>query len=364
MKKVMVAMSGGVDSSVALALLVAQGYDCVGVTLKLYNNDDIGAAAPGKTCCTQNDAEDAALVAAKLNVRHYVYNYAERFRKDVVDRFVSSYLAGETPNPCIDCNRYIKFSALAAFSEQLGCDFFATGHYARTAFNPQTSRYELFRNPTGKDQSYVLYALTQRQLSRVLFPLGDLDKTAVRGIAREYGFINGDKPDSQDICFIPDGDHAGFIRRYMADSGDSLPTAGVFLDINGNILGGHDGQYRFTVGQRKGTGVSFGTPLYVAGKDARSNTVTLAPAEHLLHSSLTVRDVNWIAFEHPAASLSCTAKIRYHGKDFPCTVHPQTDETLSVIFDQPVRAPAPGQAVAFCDGDRILGGGTINNIQS
>jgi tRNA-specific 2-thiouridylase len=358
-KKVMVAMSGGVDSSVALALLVEQGFDCVGVTLKLYDNDGIGdMKTQSKTCCSLSDAEDAALVAAKLNIRHYVYNYKERFRQDVMDRFVASYLAGETPNPCIDCNRYIKFSALSEFSEALGCDFFATGHYANVQYNTKTSRYELFRNPTGKDQSYVLYALTQKQLSRVMFPLGELEKNTVRGIARKYGFINGDKPDSQDICFIPNGDHAAFIRAYAGIS----DNPGDFLDINNNIIGRHDGQYRYTIGQRKGTGVSFGRPLYVAEKNAQNNTVTLAPAQHLLHKTLTARDVNWIAFENLASPLPCTAKIRYHGADFRCTVYPQEKGTLQVVFDAPVRAPTPGQAIVFCDGDLILGGGTIDKV--
>jgi tRNA-specific 2-thiouridylase len=276
-----------------------------------------------------------------------------------MDRFVSSYLAGETPNPCIDCNRYIKFSALSEFSEVLGCDFFATGHYAKSAFNTKTSRYELFRNSTGKDQSYVLYALTQKQLSRVIFPLGDSEKNDVRGIARKYEFINGEKPDSQDICFIPNGDHAAFIRAYVGIA----DNPGNFLDISNNIIGKHDGQYRYTIGQRKGTGVSFGTPLYVAKKNAQNNTVTLAPPEFLLRKALTVRDVNWIAFENLASPLPCTAKIRYHGADFPCTVHPQANGVFSVVFDQPVRAPSPGQAIVFCDGDLILGGGTIDKIE-
>jgi len=347
-KKVLVAMSGGVDSSAAAALLQRQGYACDGAMLKLLPGDD-------SKCCSAEDAEAARAAALRLGMNFYVFNETERFRREVVDRFISEYCAGRTPNPCIDCNRCLKFGALLDRALVLGYDYLATGHYARVDYDEPSGRYRLLRGrDRRKDQSYVLYQLTQRQLAHLLLPVGEYDKPAVRELARRADLLNADRADSQDICFVPDGDYAGFLER----SGVEL-IPGDFVDGAGNVLGRHRGLPRYTTGQGKGLGVSLGRHVYVLGKDPAANTVTLGDDAELYSSALTACRVNWIAGETPAGPIRCTAKTRYSQTESPALAEPLPGERLRVVFDEPQRAITAGQAVVLYDGDAVLGGGTI-----
>lgn len=357
-KKVMLAMSGGVDSSCALILLLRQGYEVIGATMQLYDNEDIGLK--GKTCCSLNDVEDARAVASRFNVPHYVFNFKDRFKRDVIDRFNSEYLKGHTPNPCIDCNRFLKFEALSERAEMMECDYIATGHYARIELDSSSGRYLLKKAVSGgesnkKDQSYVLYNLTRRQLAHTLFPLGLMEKNEVRRIAEENGLVNHDKPDSQDICFVPDGDYAGFIQKYTG----IVPQAGNVTDKNGNVLGRHKGIINYTVGQRKGLGIAFGKPMYVIGKNADDNTVTVGESGDLYSDALIADELNWISIDKITDSLKCKAKTRYSQTEKECTVYPLDGSRVRVVFDEPQRAIAKGQRVVFYDDDIVIGGGVI-----
>lgn len=347
-KKVLVAMSGGVDSSAAAALLVQQGYDCDGAMLKLAPNED-------SRCCSADDAEDARQAATRLGMRFYVFNETDRFRRCVMDRFTAEYAAGRTPNPCIDCNRELKFGALLDRALTLGYDYIATGHYARVAYDAESGRYRLLRGAERrKDQSYVLYQLTQHQLAHLLLPVGDYDKPAIRDKAREAGLDNADKGDSQDICFVPDGDYVTFLQR----QGLTL-TPGDFLDEAGRVLGRHRGLPCYTIGQGKGLGVAVGRHVYVLEKDRDRNAIVLGDDAALYASSLLASHVNWISGQIPAAPVRCAAKTRYSQVETPCTAYPLPDGGLRVVFDQPQRAITAGQAVVLYDGDEVLGGGTI-----
>ncbi len=357
-KKVMLAMSGGVDSSCSLLLLKKAGYEVIGATMQLYDNKDIGVES--KTCCSLSDVEDAKAVASRYNVPHYVFNFKERFNQDVIGRFNSEYLKGCTPNPCIDCNRFLKFDALLERAVMMECDYIATGHYARIEYDESTGRYLLKKavsreGGNKKDQSYVLYNLTQKQLSRTLFPLGTMEKSDVRKLAEENGLVNYDKPDSQDICFVPNGNYAEFIQQYTGIK----PTAGDVVDKNGNVLGRHSGMINYTIGQRKGLGIAFGKPMYVIGKNAENNTVTVGESSDLYSDSLIAGELNWISVENPSESFECKAKTRYSQTEQPCTVYPQKDGTVKVVFEQPQRAITKGQRAVFYDGDTIIGGGVI-----
>lgn len=344
-------MSGGVDSSVAALLMVRAGYVCMGVTMKLWSGETAGE----KTCCTADDAMDARSVAMRLGMPFYVFNMTGDFQREVVDRFVSIYEAGLTPNPCIDCNRYMKFSRLLEKGRILGCDVIATGHYARIERDPG-GRWLLKKAAHGeKDQSYVLYMLTQDQLAHTRFPLGDLRKDQVRALAEENGFLNAHKRDSQDICFVPDGDYAAFIRGY---TGKDYPP-GDFVDETGSILGRHRGIIGYTVGQRRGLGVSGGHRLYVGSKNCRDNTVTLTDNDRLFARRLLAGDINLIAVDRLEGPLRCRARIRYKQAEQPATAIQTGPDELTVVFDEPQRAIAPGQAVVLYDGDTVLGGGTI-----
>ena len=353
MEKVLIAMSGGVDSSVAAFLMKEQGCQCIGATMKLFHNEDIGVKAT-KTCCSLEDGEDARLVALRLGIPYYVFNFSDDFKGQVIDRFISSYARGATPNPCIDCNRYLKFERLYERARILGCDAIVTGHYAR--IEQENGRWLLKKAlDESKDQSYVLYSLTQEQLAHTRFPLGALHKSETRRIAEEQGFYNADKPDSQDICFVPDGDYAAFIARY---TGHDRP-AGDFVDESGHVLGRHKGIVHYTVGQRKGLGIAADAPLYVKRIDAQENRVVLGGNESLFSRSLTAQDFNWIAFDVPPRELRVTARVRYHQREQAASVTVLEDGRVPLLFDEPQRAITPGQAVVLYDSDTVLGGGTI-----
>lgn len=350
MKRVLIAMSGGVDSSVAAYLLREQGYECIGVTMKLYDN---GTAGQGHTCCSIDDIEDARSVAFRLGIPHHVFDFTEQFESKVIQKFVSAYECGETPNPCIDCNRYMKFDLLLNRARQLGCDAVATGHYAR--IERESGRWMLKKAlDTDKDQSYVLYAMTQEQLAHTLFPLGGLTKPQVRKIAEEQGFLNARKHDSQDICFVPDGDYVHFLEQYTGKQ----YAQGALLDEQGKVLGTHRGAAAYTIGQRRGLGLAMPHPVYVCRKCMRDNTVTVGPEQSLYSSELTAKDWNWVTApaEHP---FTASVKVRYRQQEQSAVVYPQEDGTVRIAFARVQRAVAPGQAAVLYDGERVLGGGTI-----
>ena len=353
MMKVLIAMSGGVDSSVAAKLLCDEGYECIGCTMKLYDNCDAGLPR-GRTCCSLDDVEDARSVAFSLGMRYYVFNFKDDFREKVIKKFASGYLRGQTPNPCIDCNRYMKFDKLFERAKLLGCDKIATGHYARIEFDGR--KYQLKKAlDKSKDQSYVLYMLTQEQLAHTLFPLGSLHKTDTRAIADTAGLSSAHKPDSQDICFVPDGDYTAFIERITKNK----PRPGKFIHQNGQVLGTHQGLIHYTIGQRKGLGIAYEYPLYVIDKDIASNTVILGPNDALFQKALLAENCNLIAIDKLEAPLRVTAKTRYRQKDVPAVIEPLANGKIKVTFDEPQRAITPGQAVVFYDGDYVVGGGII-----
>ena len=351
--KALIAMSGGVDSSVAAYLTKEMGYDCVGCTMKLFENEDAGVPKD-KACCSLEDSEDARSVAYRIGMPFYVFNFKEEFRRTVIDAFVDSYRHGRTPNPCIDCNRYLKFGKLFQRAQELGCDVVVTGHYAR--IGKQGEKYVLRKAlDESKDQSYVLYSLTQEQLAHTLFPLGGMPKTETRAIAEREGFLNANKPDSQDICFVPDGDYAGFISRFAGIT----PEEGDFLDLSGKVLGRHKGVISYTVGQRKHLGISLGKPAYVVSKDAAANTVTLGDESDLYTKTLIADDFNLISVAELTEPMRVTAKTRYSQHEQPAVVTCLGDGRYMVEFDEPQRAVTSGQAVVLYDGDIVVGGGTI-----
>lgn len=346
-------MSGGVDSSVAALLLREQGYDCVGCTMKLYGNEDTGLPRR-RTCCSLDDVEDARAAAFRLGIPYYVFNFKDSFRALVMEKFASSYENGLTPNPCIDCNRFLKFGRLLERAAVLGCSHIATGHYAR--IEERSGRYYLKKAlDETKDQSYFLYSMTQEQLAHTLFPLGGLHKSEVRRIAGGHGLVNAEKPDSQDICFVPDGDYAAAVERISGRPG----RPGPFVDRDGNILGKHRGIIHYTVGQRRGLGISSAEALYVCKISARENTVTLGGNDDLFRTCADTGEFHWIAGEAPDGPVRCAVKLRSCQAERPATAVPTGEDTVRIVFDEPQRAVAPGQAAVLYDGDTVLGGGVI-----
>lgn len=351
--KALIAMSGGVDSSLAAKLMKDKGFDCIGCTMKLYHNEDAGIES-SRTCCSLDDVEDARSVAYKLGMPFYVFNFTDAFRDTVIRKFIESYENGITPNPCIDCNRYMKFDKLYERAKTLGCDYIVTGHYAR--IEEQAGKFVLKKAlDETKDQSYVLYFMTQEQLAHTMFPLGSMQKTEVRAIAEESGFVNADKPDSQDICFVPNGDYASVIELQTGKES----AEGNFVDKQGNNLGRHKGVIHYTIGQRKGLGVSSTEPLYVCNICPKDGNVVLGSNDDLFSREADVSDFNWISGEVPGSEFRCKAKIRYRQPEQWVTVIPTGADTVHIVFDEPQRAITPGQAAVFYDGDTVLGGGTI-----
>lgn len=353
-KKAVIAMSGGVDSSVAAYLMKKDGFDCIGVTMKLFHNEDIEVSRE-KTCCSLDDVNDAQRVAFAMDMPHYVFNFSDEFKEKVIDRFVAAYENGETPDPCIDCNRYLKFDKLYHRARELDCDYIVTGHYARIELDRQSGRYLLKKAAyPEKDQSYVLYAMTQEQLAHTMFPLGNYTKPEIREIAEEQGFLNAKKHDSQDICFVPNGSYADFIEYYTKRT----YPGGDFVDTSGNVLGEHKGIIRYTIGQRKGLGISYTEPLYVLNIDKDKNTVTVGKDSELYSKRLTAGNINLISVEKIDKPMRVKAKIRYRHAEQDATVI-QVNDKLEVTFDEPQRAITRGQAVVLYDGDTVVGGGTI-----
>ena len=355
-KRVLVAMSGGVDSSVAAYLLKAQGYECIGVTMKLFGNETV-ALDEGHPCCTLDDVEDAKAVARRLGIPHHVFNFSADFEEKVILPFISSYEHGEVPNPCIECNRFLKFDKLYRRAQELGCGYIATGHYAQIVADKPGEFRMVKAADLSRDQSYVLYPIPRHQLSHTLFPLGGLTKTEVRTIAEEQGFVNARKHDSQDICFVPDGDYLSFMERY---TGKTYPE-GDILDQNGQVVGRHRGAAGLTIGQRRGVGVSSDARIYVCGKSMADNTVTVGPEEALYSGGCIARDWNWL-IPPPSGPVSDLAKTRYRQAEQPVTLLPEGG-TVHLTFAQPQRAITPGQAaVAYDENGTVLGGGTITEV--
>lgn len=346
-KKVLVGMSGGVDSAVSAYVLKAEGYDVTGVNCRFYDEDKDKISS---------DALDAQKVAEALGVPFEIFYYYDDFEKSVISSFISSYLKGETPNPCIECNKKLKFGKLLDSAIEKGFDYIATGHYARVEYDEKRGRYLLKKgSDESKDQSYVLYTLTQHQLSHTLFPLGDMTKSHARTLAEKMNFVNARKHDSQDICFIPDGDYASFIKGRL----DYTLPHGSFISKDGTVLGEHQGIIHYTVGQRKGLGIALGKPAFVLSKNAEDNTVVLGNNDELFSKELTARQVNLIAYESLSEPIRCKARIRYNAREQWATVTQTDDSHIHVLFDEAQRAIAKGQAVVLYDEDIVIGGGII-----
>ena len=343
MAKVMVAMSGGVDSSVAAALLLEQGYDVCGGTLILHDSDNVFG-----------EVEKAKSVCRALGIEHFVFDERELFKEKVIKHFALSYDGGFTPNPCIECNKHLKFGKLLEHALNLNCDYIATGHYSR--IDKVGERYAVVRpEDRKKDQTYVLWQLSQHQLSHMLMPLGEYTKDTVRKIAEKYGFVSASSKESQDICFVPDNDYVSFLEKYNG----SAFKKGEYTDIDGRVLGKHNGHQCYTVGQRKGLGIALGKPQFVISKDVTTNRVVLSDEEHLFKTKVYVKNINLMAAETLDQPIVCTAKLRYSAKDDACVVYKLNDDEALIEFKNPQRAPSPGQSAVFYDGKTVLGGAII-----
>ena len=357
-KKVAVGMSGGVDSSVAAYLLKEQGYDVIGVTMQIWQDETPEDIAENGGCCGLSAVEDARRVADVIGIPHYVMNFKREFKENVIDYFMDEYMHARTPNPCIACNRYVKWEALLDRAVAIGCDYIATGHYARV-LKLDNGRYAVCKSKTDKkDQTYALYNLTQEQLSRTLMPVGEYEKDEVRHIAESAGLITAHKPDSQEICFIPDNDYARYIEN---ESGRKFPE-GNFVDVNGNVLGRHKGIIHYTIGQRKGLNLPMGRPVFVLAIRPETNEVVIGDNEDTFHKALIASRVNYMSMESIDRPTKVNAKIRYSHKGAACTVEMTGKDEIKCTFDEPVRAITPGQAIVFYDGDIVVGGATIDKV--
>ncbi len=363
-----VAMSGGVDSSTVAAMLKSEGYELVGLTMQLWNQRRLAGkeGMPEETqgrCCSIDDVYDARRVAEDLDIPYYVVNHQERFERDVVRPFVKEYLAGRTPIPCSLCNDHLKFDQLLVTARQIGADRIATGHYARNEYDPERNRWILKRPAdSSKDQTYFLFGLTQEQLSRTLFPLGGYTKPRVREMAQELGIASANKPDSQEICFIPGGDYKKFIDAYLDEQGEEMPdSSGDLVTVGGEVIGHHGGVHNFTVGQRKGLGVESPTALYVIQIGGEGNKVKVGAEADLMQSTLRARRLNWISIPELRGEMRVKIKIRHRHEPSWATIRMDSpsNEELVAIFDEPARAVTPGQAAVFYDGDEVVGGGWI-----
>lgn len=354
--KVVVGMSGGVDSSMAAALLLKQGYDVIGVTLQVWRSGDVETP---KSCCSISAIDDARRVAYQLGIPHYVLNFRTLFEEKVVSYFTETYFQGETPNPCLACNRYIKFGELLRKAQGLGADYIATGHYAQIIRDPDSERFLLYKGAdAAKDQTYVLYTLTQEQLAHTLFPLAEYQKSQVRAMARDIGLVGvADKPDSQEICFVPNDDYVSFLRERAPER----IVPGNFVDQEGNVLGKHQGLVYYTVGQRKGLGITFGRPMFVVGFNFERQEVVLGEEKDVFTPVLWADDLHWIAISGLYSPLRVEAKVRYKAQPAPAWIYPEGSDgkEVRVEFDSPQRAATPGQAVVFHQGNAVVGGGRI-----
>lgn len=355
MKKAIIAMSGGVDSSVAALLAKDMGMECIGATMKLFSNEDAGVPR-AHSCCSLEDVEDARSVAYAIGIPYYVFQFTSRFHEDVIEPFIHAYENGMTPNPCIDCNKHLKFDKMLQRAREIGYDYVITGHYSQIEYDENRGRYLLRKAvDSTKDQSYVLYAMTQDQLAHTLFPLGGMTKQAVREIAAEHDFINAKKHDSQDICFVQNGSYADFIEQY---TGKKSPE-GDFLDKQGNVLGRHKGIIRYTIGQRKGLGLALPQPMYVCEINVQENTVVLGLEEDLLSTEVTIHNINLISTDNLYEPIQCCARTRYNSVEQPAEAVQIDEDTIKITFREPQRAVTKGQAAVLYDGDLVIGGGTI-----
>ena len=354
--RVLVAMSGGVDSSLTAALLVQQGYDVIGATMQIWDKDVPENDVENRGCCSLSAVDDARRVAEKIGIPYYVLNFRDMFEETVIDYFIAEYGAGKTPNPCIACNRFVKFEGLLKKALALGAEYVATGHYARIGYDDKLNRHTLSKGmDSTKDQSYALYHLNQNTLKHFLMPLGDYTKVRTRELAAKFGLLVANKPESQEICFIPDDDYKGF----LAEKTPEALKPGDMVDLQGKVIGKHQGLPLYTIGQRKGLGIAAGTPLYVVKLDYDKNQVVVGSNEDVFASELIAEDLNFITIDKLEHPITVSAKIRYGSREGTATVTPLADGGVHVKFDQPQRAITPGQSVVFYDGDMVIGGGII-----